>query len=57
MENKINKTKETITWINNKEKIFLNQDLKNQLVEEILKERKAKGEISINTFNITYLKA
>ena len=56
IENKTNKTKETIIWINNKEKIFLNQDLKNQLVEEMLKERNAKGERSIKTFSITYLK-
>ena len=44
IENKISKIRETIIWINNKENKFLNQLLKNQLVESSVNEINAKGE-------------
>ena len=41
---------------NSKDKTHLNQDLKNQLVEEFIKVIIAKGVIKTKTFSITYLK-
>ena len=56
IENKINKTIDTITWINSKENKFLNQVLKNQLVEFKDKDKIAKGERRAKTLIIIYLK-
>ena len=56
IENKINKMIETITWISNNENRFLNQALKNQLVEFKDKDKIAKGERSAKTLIIIYRK-
>ena len=56
MENKINKTIETITWINNRENKFLNHVLKNQQVEFNDNDKIAKGDSKAKTFIIIYLK-
>ena len=53
-ENKINSTNATIIWIKSREKRFLIQVLKNQLVEFRQRERNANGESSINIFIIIY---
>ena len=46
---------ETSDWSNSKDKIALNQDLKNQLDDELINVIKANGVINIKTFNIIYL--
>ncbi len=56
IENKINKTIDTIIWINKRENKFLNHALKNQLVEFNDKDNSAKGESKAKTFTITYRK-
>ena len=56
IEKRISKTIETIIWINKSEKIFLIQLLKNQEVLSNNKDKKANGDKSIKTFNMTYLK-
>ena len=40
---------------NNNDKTLLNQALKNQLLEVLINDKKAKGVINKNTFKITYL--
>ena len=56
MENNIKSINETIICINNNEKIFLSQDLKNQEVELSELDNIANGQIRTNTFINTYLK-
>lgn len=50
MEKIINKTRDTIIWMNNNANKFLIQALKNQTVEEIDNDNMAKGVISTKTF-------
>ena len=57
IENIISNTIATITCINNNEKKFLAQDLKNQDVEFCDSVKKANGVSNIKTFIIIYLKA
>ena len=56
IENKSNKTKDTIICINNRENRFLNQDLKNQEVEFKDKAKIAKGVSKAKILSIIYLK-
>lgn len=51
----INKIIEIKGWINNRDKKILNQDLKNQELEEFIKVSIAKGVRSMRTFIIIYL--
>lgn len=55
IENRINKTIETIICINKSENIFLIQALKNHDVFCNNKDKKAKGVSKIKSFTITYL--
>ena len=55
IEKVITKIIDTNVWINNKERKHLNQALKKYDVELVHKDKKAKGEISMNTFNNMYL--
>ena len=56
IENKINKTIDTIICINKSENKFLNQALQNQLLEFKHKDKIAKGVRRAKTFIIIYLK-
>ena len=55
-ENNIRRTRETIIWINIKEHIFFNQDLKNQEVDSKVRDRKENGAKSTNILIRMYLK-
>ena len=55
VENITSNIKETKHCKSNKESTALNQDLKNQDVEELINVSIANGVIKIKTFNITYL--
>ena len=55
-EKVINNIRLTSDCNNSKDKIVLNQDLKNHDDEEFIKLRIAKGVINTKTFKITYLK-
>ena len=56
IEKVISRIRETKDCNNKSERVALNQDLKNQLVLEVIKVRIEKGVIKIKTFKITYLK-
>ena len=56
IEKVISKIRETKDCNNKSERVALNQDLKNQLVLELIKVSIAKGVIKIKTFRITYRK-
>ena len=55
-ENMSNKMIDTIIWMNKRENKFLSQALKNQLVLERIKDKKAKGVISTKTLIKIYLR-
>ena len=57
IENNINKTSDTIIWINNNENRLRIHDLKNQDVFCKINDKKATGVKRINILTIIYLKA
>jgi len=56
MENVISKISATSDCRSSKERVALNQDLKNQLDDEFISVSIENGVIKINTFKITYRK-
>ena len=56
IENINNNIIETMIWRKSREKIFFNQELKNQLVLEKIKDKNAKGVRRIKTLIRIYLK-